>query len=363
YGDKDPEISHISTIESIEPYSIDDAMGGKTFQELSKVVDEGLPLRIRLFQHFRHAQNISIQKELNSLDLLNVKPLHYTDGLSVLEVKVRDVNGIALLASFPGTHTISGFPEFGIARTASRVMQSLPSHLLPSPREDIKYPLVGIIDSGTDPLNKSLQKWIQDRWDVVPRELQDNDHGSFVAGMICGGRILNHNDVRFPSAVSKIVDVVAFGNEGTVNEQDLIRITREAVIKYPMVDVWNLSFAITDHFCKDEEFSLFGCVLAELAHKYGKTFVVSAGNRLDTPSPGWPRETLSNDQDRICAPADSPTCLVVGSLAHSDNASTCVKSEEPSSFSRRGPGSAYLMAPHLMHYGGNCKEDLTYTQT
>jgi subtilisin family serine protease len=56
----------------------------------------------------------------------------------------------------------------------------------------INYPLVGVIDSGTDPNNMLLRPWVAIRdEDDVPAVDQDNNHGSFVAGLIANGRTLN----------------------------------------------------------------------------------------------------------------------------------------------------------------------------
>jgi hypothetical protein len=99
---------------------------------------------------------------------------------------------------------------------------------------------------------------------------------------------------------------------------------------------------------------MFGTALDERARKYNVTFVVAAGNYEVQPFRPWPPDGAAGEADRICAPADSVRAITVGALAHSDTPSSRVRREEPSPFSRRGPGPAYLIKPELSHYGGNC---------
>ena len=54
--------------------------------------------------------------------------------------------------------------------------------------------------------------------------------------------------------------------------------------------------------------------------------------------------------------------VTVGSLAHLDRPNSVVKAGEPSPFSRRGPGAAFLPKPDICHYGGNCDPTGDYQQ-
>ena len=47
--------------------------------------------------------------------------------------------------------------------------------------------IVGVIDSGTDPKNSRLQAYVLARENWV-QTTQDNDHGSFVVGLIANAR-------------------------------------------------------------------------------------------------------------------------------------------------------------------------------
>jgi subtilase family protein len=126
------------------------------------------------------------------------------------------------LAGFVGTQSLSPFPEYRMVRSAARVIGDITAAHFPPPDASTEYPIVGIIDTGTDPNNTYLQAWVADRFDIVPRSEQNHAHGSFVAAIIAGGRALNHNDPRFPETPCMIIDVVALDKSGTVNEMDLL---------------------------------------------------------------------------------------------------------------------------------------------
>jgi hypothetical protein len=268
-------------------------------------------------------------------------------------VRAPSTAAVQALAGFIGTQSLSPFPDYRIVRSAARVIGDINATHFPPPDTAVDYPVVGIIDSGTDPSNQYLQAWVTDRLDLVPRSEQNNAHGSFVAAIVAGGRALNHNDTRFPETPCKIVDVVALDKTGTVNEMDLLDAIDKSLTRFPLVHVWNLSLGGPTPCC-DDEFSMLGAALDDRARTHNKTFVVAAGNYTKPPLRGWPPDGSAGEDDRICSPADSVRAITVASRAHTDTPSTRVKREEPSPFSRRGPGPAYLIKPELSHYGGNC---------
>lgn len=66
------------------------------------------------------------------------------------------------------------------------------------------------------------------------------------------------------------------------------------------------------------------------------------------------------ERDRIIAPADSMRAVTVGSIALKDSHSSLVKKNEPSPFSRRGPGANFSIKPDLVDYGGNLSNCHTF---
>jgi hypothetical protein len=150
---------------------------------------------------------------------------------------------MATLAGFVGVQSLTAFPEYRIVRTASRTLANISAAAFPLPEKGREYGVVGLIDSGTDSNNKLLQAWVMERYDFVPHSMQNNEHGSFVAGLLAHARKLNYGDQRFPDASSRIVDVVAFDRDGEISEYDLITVIDGAIAKFPFVKVWNLRWA------------------------------------------------------------------------------------------------------------------------
>jgi len=358
----------ISTVNRIEPYTGDDAAGPLGVQGLQTAVTGQHPrsLKFRLFQHKNSVADDRVRAAffdlVRALRLPDPEPLPYLSGVRVY--RVRDVwpEVIPQLAGFVGTQNLGIFPQFRLF--AQYIPQGqLTAERFPVPDPNQRYPVVGLIDSGTDPNNPLLQAWVVNRDEEdVPSADQDNNHGSFVAGLIINGRKLNHDDSRFPSSQAKIVDVVAMPKPDTpVEEADLLRTIRRVVQKYPNIRIWNLSVSRTDMTCRDDGFSDFGIELDAIQKQFDVTFLTCAGNYAEPPLRGWPPADLG-ESDRVFPPADAALSVTVGSMAHLDRANSRVRREEPSPFSRRGPGAAFLPKPEVCHYGGNCAPDLSYHQ-
>ncbi len=358
----------ISTIDRIEPYTAGDAAGPLGIDGLSRTIVERKisMLKFRLFRHRDSRADDHIRtaffKLARSLKLPKPKPLQYMSGLRVFRICGVTPQVLRQMASFVGTQSLSVFPQFGLF--AQYIPQgNVTADNFPRPDPNRPYPVVGLIDSGTDPNNPFLQAWVLDRDESdVPRADQDNNHGSFVAGLIINGRRLNHNDPRFPNCQAKIVDVVAMPKADTsVDEADLLATIRRAVQKYPDIKVWNLSVSRTDMVCCDNGFSDLGMELDAIQRRHGVMFVTCAGNYAEHPLRGWPPEDLG-ENDRVFPPADTALGVTVGSVAHLERTDSRVRREEPSPFSRRGPGAAFLPKPEVCHYGGNCNDNLDYQQ-
>lgn len=358
--------ANISTLKVIHPYGTQDILGGVTLEELQeRLVREQRPLRVRLFRYHSPTLDAKVdalfEKVARESGIRDLSRLNYAEGLRLYRARDVEPERLVSLASFVGLQSLSLFPAYRIVRSTSRTLGNISVNDFPPPEPGREYPLVGLIDSGTDPNNPLLQAWVAARLDLAPKDRQDNDHGSFVAGLIAHGRRLNHNDDRFPSVSSRIVDVVAFDREGEISEDELLVAIDSGLERFPEVKVWNLSLGSSDP-CNDDNFSEFGTALDERAERRGVLFVIAAGNYSRTPFRTWPPQEGIGEADRICPPADAMRGLTVGSIAHLETASTCVRLGEPSPFSRRGPGPAYVMKPELTFYGGNCDPCGQYVQ-
>ena len=287
-------------------------------------------------------------------------PLRYAPGLRLFRVVLSSPDAAVELARFVGAQSLDHFHHFTVGTQATRVGNITESEL-PPPEADTEYPVVGVIDSGTDPKNQHLQAWVEARDEEdVPAVDQNNEHGSLVAGLIVNGRMLNHDAAGFPRGKARVVDIVAYPSTG-VREDVLVETMRRAFAKYPHVKIWNLSLNDTANPVVSERFSTFAMALDALQDQFDVTIVNSAGNFSEKPAYAWPRADLGQ-RDRILPPADSLRGISVGSQAHLAHNGACAKVGEPSPFTRKGPGAAYVPKPEVTHFGGNTDALLRYGQ-
>jgi hypothetical protein len=356
----------ISTIERIEPFRPQDAMKMTPQGKEALNHDGKIDLKFQLFRHMEQDLDEIVYQGFQALlQLMQLasEPLRYGEGQRVFRVKGASRAAVDALSNFVGTQGLSEFPLYRAVRTEAIPLREAQIDDFPAPATGETYPVVGIIDSGVNPDDPLLTPWMVGRETYVPEQYRDHHHGSFVAGLVVNGRRLNHDDPRFPESRAKFLDVVAIPGHGQeIREDDLLAILEEVVPKYPAVKVWNLSLGTESQPCKDDFFSDFGAALDRIQEANKVRFVIAAGNYQIAPFRGWPAENLGED-DRVRPPADSVRGVTVGSIAHVDRPNSRVKAEEPSPFSRRGPGACFLPKPELVHYGGNCDDRGQYQQT
>ena len=357
----------IVKILSIEPYTESDALGQWNLNDLMKflMARKKRAIKLRIFNHRSAELNLLVQDGLkkiaNSSHISSIESLKYTPSQNLFRVAVDgSLDAINTLAAFAGCQSVDVFDEYTVS-AQSTVLGPVSDNHLPPPEKSIEYPVVGLIDSGTDPNNTHLQSWVVVRDDsLVPPADQDNTHGSMVASLIVNGRGLNYDDPGFPSGRGRIVDVVTVPSDGRIREDDLVEALRYAFLKYQNVKVWNLSLN-SSRLCRNDRFSAFAAALDALQDQFGVLIINSAGNFVDTPAYRWERPHL-NDKDRILAPADSIRAITVGSIAHTTRAGACAAVGEPSPFTRRGPGAAFVPKPDVCHFGGNANHAMQYAQ-
>jgi len=285
--------ANVSTIDQILPFTPEMALSDEEYEHLRKQTSGNTidSLKYRLFNHGIRDIDSRVYREFlrlaRELNIEDLQQIHYTDQLTILRLRNVPIDALPSLASFVGTQSVSVFPQYFALTTTCRVVGSLTSQHLPPPSPAKSYGIVGVIDTGTDPNNQMLQAWVHARDERVPVDFQDNSHGSFVAGLIAGGKNLNHGDPRLPSSQCKILDVVALGRDGTT-EDDLLLILTDVVRRYREVRVWNLSLGSSGTRCQDQQFSDFGAALDEMSQKYDVQFVVAAGNYTNAPLRSWP---------------------------------------------------------------------------
>lgn len=226
--------------------------------------------------------------------------------------------------------------------------------------------IIGIIDGGISDNNDLLSSSIFAREEYVNESYRNPSHATFIASTIQYGNKLNGINASNPKRF-KFLDVVAipnsdekFGPIDTVGEEELMEIIEDIMQKYSTtVKVWNISLGIESLICQGAMSDL-GIFLDYIQDKYNVQIFVSSGNYKKTFRT-WPPQDNIGEEDRIISPSDSVRAITVGSVALYDSNNSIVKGNEPSPFSRRGPGANYIVKPDVVDFGGNIDETFNIT--
>jgi len=357
-------VANISAIEKIEPYRVKDIRPNFDDSDLDMWAEQGTSLKIHTFDHNAPEINQRVEKALieYAKELgIELEKIKYGTRCSIYKTTVNNRVTEQAFESFIGLQSIQPMPSYnpGDFELQSSPIGMVDETVLPPPDADIEYPVVGVIDSGICPNSSFLTPWIVAREEYVPQKLQDHAHGTMVAGLIAGAQSLNNQDPRFPVSRAKIVDVAVFEKNISLQEDVLISILEDVIPKHPDVHIWNLSLGGSTPSLSSE-FSDFACFLDEMHDTYNCLFVVASGNHNHMQE--WPQTIDKNGADRVSSPGDSIRSITVGALANKDAANSLSKINEPSPFSRCGPGPCFIPKPEVSHYGGNCTANSTYTQ-
>jgi serine protease AprX len=353
---------NITKIQDIFEYPLREKIGINGFEHISKI---NQPIKVKLFSFDQESEEVyskGFEEYYLQLGIPGVK-LNYGKNLCIYKLDCKSKMDIEKVIEYPGVHKVSFFPNYvNDVPNISKAKQQ--AYTIPTPEGNLDYPIVGIIDSGIQPGHKYLEPWIFCREKYVADDFVNYEHGTFVAGVIEYGEMLNlglDHQQHF-----RLLDVVvfpngdpSFGPVDSLSEDRLIEILHEVFEKYhDDVKVWNMSLG-TDQIC-EEIISDLAMTIDSLQDTYKVQIVLSAGNYCDYPLRPWPPVLELNDADRITTPADSIRSLTVGSVANV-GIDGFVDVDMPSPFSRKGPGANYLVKPDLVHYGGNCTQNLDYT--
>ena len=309
--------------------------------------------KIKLFDFHDFSANQSYQTKFEQLLRLKEVKYNRTDyAQSLVIYKLRDMStaelDILLQADlFDLAEEIVPMPSLEIAVDA---LDSMRTVSIKYPKENKKSTTVGVLDNGIA-LVKQLKPWIDGkRISKYPDSSVEATHGTFVAGIITYGDALQNTEMTGSDNI-KVFDGVVFPdlNKETIEEDELIANIREIIEqKHKEIKIWNLSISITREI-SDSKFSDFAIALDAMQDEFNILICKSTGNCINFSSGG----TLG----RLHEGADSVRSLVVGSIANKKKETDLSEPDNPSPFSRRGPGPAYIIKPDIVHYGGNAGTD------
>lgn len=326
--------------------------------EFEKIKDK---IKVKFFDFDDDFDNNQVQAYVNSkleqIGLLEKSNMvAYGDRIKFLKVSVESFDDVQKIAAINGVKSVDFFQEYSLPLEeydASKLEEYLEKEHEDS---DIQ---IGIIDGGISRDNKYLEPYVVAREEYVNPIYQNNSHATFIASTIQFGNVLNNIDVPTERRF-KFVDIVAIPNGDsdvgpvdTIGEEELMEIMEDVMEKYSgSTKIWNLSLGIEDKICNGAMSDL-GMYLDYIQDTYKVQIFVSSGNLNQPPLRKWPTQTNMGERDRIISPADSVRAITVGSIALYETVDSIVKTNEPSPFSRRGPGANYIVKPDVVDYGGN----------
>ncbi len=354
--------ANMTAILDITPISADE----KVSSNLREISDENFEyiknrVKIKIFDFNNEYDNEQIWRYVTSkLDELNLSDstevITYGDSIKYIKLEVKTQDDIIKLASINGVKSVDFFQEYSTPKIELGEVDLQELFDMEFVDSDVR---IGIIDGGISDLNPHLAPYIIAREEYVPAVYRNPNHATFIASTIQYGNILNNlkseTQYRF-----KFVDVVAipnsdakFGPIDSIHEEDLMTIINEVMEKHSeTTKIWNISLGLENKVCNGSMSDL-GIFLDYIQDKYEVQLFVSSGNINQLPVRSWPPENDIGEHDRLISPADSIRAITVGSVALYDSDDSYVKTNEPSAFSRRGPGANYTVKPEIVDYGGN----------
>lgn len=238
---------------------------------------------------------------------------------------------------------------------------------------------IGVIDSGVNFGHPLLAYAMRGSMVGVPAwaDADEAGHGTSVASMAAYGDVYARAeegdfDAPFWIASARVVDKNGeFPREITVPE------IMEVAVRKLHADfscrIFNISLGDPNLIYSGGRASPWASTLDRLARELDVLFVVSAGNQKNlTQSLGedilnqYPAYLLEASS-RILEPATAANVLTVGSVAHGNGLDTddeelvgvrpVCGADDPSPFTRTGPGVRGMIKPDLVDYGGNAVWD------
>ena len=365
-GDSQQIVKELSAVSVVEPVTPEIRRGGRIAREIFRDCphrSNGFLARVRLFDFDDGRDQGKLYKDFLGICQrreISVASNGYSERSLTYGVNCRSADDIEAIADTVGVRSISAMPSVLAIRPKFARIGSLPSNL-PSPDDyGPDLPTVVVVDSGVSGGSTGLDAWVTGRDSTVPPPYRNEDHGTFVAGLIAWGERLNTNIVAIDTTPCTVFDLQVVPKtdpQYAIAENEFLHSLETALQAHAkQFKVWNLSLGLEAR-CSLDDFSTLAIELDNLQEEYGVVFVISAGNYETPPLLRFPRQGSETDAGRITSPADSLLGVSVGSIAHIGYASDGLRENDPSSFSLHGPGPSHIIKPDVVHYGGSCSLD------
>ncbi|MCK4796516.1 MAG: S8 family peptidase [Spirochaetes bacterium] len=360
--------ANITAIEKIEPFGINEKLLGLSPKKLEEFSMRGGTsyLKVILFDHQDDEINLTTTEEFKEWvkDLgLKIELVSNLKNIKILKIIGGNEELIETIGNHPAVRTLSFFPTYKIIKPKT-INTKIENRSFPLPEKNQEYARVGIIDTGIPKDHPVLQPWVIEHISFVHDKYANEYHGSFVGGLTSFGHHLNGASICPDQEPINLVDVQVLGNGnpqyGEIDEipEDILMVRLEESVPHLTVKhnikIWNMSAGLSV-MCEQDRFSNLAIFLDELQDECGIIFTLPSGNVVTETGEQrtWPPQEEIDFEDHLEAPGDSIRAITVGAIACNGKPDSCVQINEPTSYSRKGPGPSYTIKPDLVHYSGN----------
>lgn len=379
-GQKNPSHNWLGLIESMNHWGPTDRIGRK-LGKIAIMAEQVYTVDVELW-YFDNKEACR-QRCAELKQFIKATGQEYLDdhlGSSLCLARVR-VNGAVLtqLLNIDAVATVDlpPQPELPIAE----VLRLSIDDFDPIPPPPDNAPRICVIDSGLERGHPILGPAVGDT-SAIPASLGSSldyaGHGTMVGGLALYGDFTDGIKSRRFTPELYLFSVRVTNDQGKFDDRMLIvNQMREAIEQMHTTygcRVFNISLGDPDTILRSQDKPTFwATALDELAREKDIIIVVSAGNYLIEQSVDDPETLVRNyvqrlleASARIIDPAMAANVLTVGSLAHSEASyqgteryprdpayQPVARIDEPSPFTRCGPGFENAIKPELCEYGGN----------
>lgn len=268
-------------------------------------------------------------------------------------------------------------PVFGIGQLINTPIDDFPTPIEHPPDD---APGICIIDSGINHGHPMLGLAIGDSRSIPPTigdALDENGHGTMVAGIALFGNVKECIDKLDFSPELRLYNARVTNKDNRFDDDRLIVNQMNDAIRYFHSEygcrVFNISLGDPKLIYDGGKPSAWTYILDHLARELDAVIITTSGNipilgvhgqLADYYNSTYPIYLLEEDS-RLLEPGTAVNAITVGSLAHTeqsylmaryrnDPAIRCIAHvNQPSPFTRRGPGINNSIKPDVCEYGGN----------
>jgi len=251
-------------------------------------------------------------------------------------------------------------------RVGKRISQDF---VMPKLQDNYSFPKIGVIDGG---VSKIYGDWVEESWGYLSADDRDEDHGTFISGLLLFGNSLNGDEICQEIDGCKIIDLDLLPKKSSFDNYyqsplqffDELEAAVQDLKARTGVRIFNFSLNFEEH-ASTVGYSIAAQRLDKIAEENDVIFVISAGNtaEIDTRKE-WPADNFealkilaSSRNDTIKRPAESCRNLSVSAL-NPPNMNGVIP-YALSNYSCRGPGLRVGLKPDLAHIGGSGTKCLT----